>query len=218
MKDYREAELVYYAKLMAVLFFLMCTPVFHGFVQDDLSLENLVTIGGYALVTYSMTLVTKLFDGIISSSFKEIFLIKKLPGLTVFTRIKNGKIKDKRFTAEEARSVYHEHISTTVLPKEKQWEYENATWYKIYQGHQEKGAVSQTQKDYLMFRDLYVQSLCLIVLYLCLVHFLCDFVEFSSQYLMIQVVFAVLFLFSTHSKANRFVNTVIAVDIAKRKE
>lgn len=218
MKEYRDIELIYYVKLMAVLFFLMCTPVFQGYVQNDLTLQNLIAIGGYALITYSMTLVTKLFDGIISSSLKQKLLLKKLPGQTIFTRIKNDKIKDNRFTIEEAKIAYHDHISVNFQPQEKQQEYENAAWYKIYQAHQEKGSVFQTQKDYLMFRDLYVQSLCLLVLYLTLVYFLRDIVAFSSQYLLVQVVFALLFWVSAHSKANRFVNTVIAVDLAERKE
>ena len=102
------------------------------------------------------------------------------------------------------------------LPNEKaaRREIENAEWYQIYQRYQEKGSVIQSQRDYLMCRDLFIETLAFLIVYILSVHIFPSVVCFSLKFLIVLFVLSIAFNICTHLKMSRFVTTVIAVDIA----
>ena len=91
---------------------------------------------------------------------------------------------------------------------------QNSRWYKIYQKNQEKGQVFQSQKDYLLCRDIFVETLFFLLVYIISVFLFADFILFSKKFVIVLVFIIIVSNIATHIKMNRFVNTVIAVDVA----
>ena len=135
----------------------------------------------------------------------------KKPGETIFSDINNNKVKDDRFSKNEAKIKYKSIIEN--IPKDKSCEYENSNWYRIYQKHKDDGAIKQTQKDSLVCRDLFVQTLLFIPSYLLLL--MIDGVTFSWKFLVLLILFVVLTNIAARNKRRRFVLTVISVDVSK---
>jgi hypothetical protein len=136
----------------------------------------------------------------------------------VFSRIKSKNLKDDRFQISDAATVYADIIQQLPADKESCRRYENKNWYGIYQKYQEKGQISQCQKDYLMCRDLYIEVLSFLAMYILALLIFPAIVVFSKKFVALSVLLAAAFNYCTHLKMNRFVNTVIAVDLANRTE
>ena len=100
--------------------------------------------------------------------------------------------------------------------KKSKYIYENSKWYKIYQKHQEKKAVFQCQKDYLICRDLFIESIMFLVLYFLVLIAFNGVTNFSWNLIAVLVLISIITNIATHVKINRFVNTVIAVNIANK--
>ena len=220
MKDYREKELKYLMIILILLFIVLCTPIRELNITDIELHKSLTTIFSGIVVSSILSLSTFICDCLISTNIKNklvgLFLIPKA-GETIFSRINKCSVKDDRFLNSEAKVKYEEIISNIPQDKKERYEYENSNWYKIYKQYQEKGQVSQSQKDYLTCRDLFVETILFLVLYVLSLIFYSEFVVFSLKYLLIIILIAVITNVSTHVKMNRFVNTVIALDIAENK-
>ena len=138
-------------------------------------------------------------------------------GETVFSRISEGRLKDNRFRLSDAAKQYSDIISELPCEKKQRHEYENKLWYGIYIRHQERGQVKQTQKDYLMCRDLYTETISFGLLYLLSILVFPETVDFSCKFFALFVALVLALNKCTHIKMNRFVNTVLAVDIGTAK-
>lgn len=217
MKEYREKELKYLMIILILLFLVWCTPILSLDITDIETLKIISTVLESVIVSSVLSLGTFLSDSLISSRIKDklvgLFFIPKA-GATIFTRINNDKVADDRFTTLEAKNKYSEIISELPSDKKTKYNYENAQWYKIYQKHKDKGAVSQCQKDYLICRDLFIETIIFLVLYFIILIAFNDVTNFSWNLISVFVVISVVTNIATHVKMNRFVNTVIAVDIS----
>lgn len=217
MKDYREKELKYLMIILVLLFVVLCTPIKELNITDIELHKSLTTIFSSIVISSILSLATFICDCLLSTNLKTkmvgfIFIPKA--GETIFTRINSGSVKDDRFLNSEAKMKYKEIISNLPKDKKDRCKYENSNWYKIYQRYQEKGQVSQSQKDYLTCRDLFIETILFLVLYFLSLIFYNEFVVFSSKYLLIIILIAMVTNVSTHVKMHRFVNTVIALDIS----
>lgn len=221
MKDYRDKELKYLMVILALLFVMLCTPIKELIVADIELHKSLTTIFNSIVVSSIISLLTFICDCLLSTNLKDkmigLFFIPKA-GKTIFTRINNGSVKDDRFSISAAKTKYKEIISNIPKDKKERYNYENSNWYGIYKRYQEKGQVSQSQKDYLTCRDLFIETVLFIVLYLISLLFYGEFVVFSFKYLLITVLIAVITNISTHVKMHRFVNSVIALDVAENNQ
>lgn len=130
-------------------------------------------------------------------------------------RILSKKVNDDRFLGSDAISRYSEIIENRPSQKKERLQYENTNWYKIYDEHKKDGDITQAQTDYLLCRDLFIETLEFIVLYMISLYVFNGTVLFSWHFILTLLVMAVITNVSTHIKMNRFVNTVIAVDISK---
>lgn len=217
MKDYRDKELKYLMIILILLFVVLCTPIKELNITDIELHKSLTTIFSSIVVSSILSLSTFICDCLISTNTKNklvgLFFIPKA-GETIFSRINKYSVKDDRFLNSEAKAKYEEIISNIPQNKKERYEYENSNWYKIYKRYQEKGQVSQSQKDYLTCRDLFIETILFLVLYFLSLIFYSEFVVFSSKYLLIIILIAVVTNVSTHVKMHRFVNTVIALDVA----
>jgi len=217
MKDYRDKELKYLMIILILLFVVLCTPIKELNITDIELHKSLTTIFSSIVVSSILSLSTFICDCLINTNTKNklvgLFFIPKA-GETIFSRINEYSVKDDRFLNSEAKAKYEEIISNIPQNKKERYEYENSNWYKIYKKYQEKGQVSQSQKDYLTCRDLFIETILFLVLYFLSLIFYSEFVVFSSKYLLIIISIAVFTNVSTHVKMHRFVNTVIALDVA----
>ena len=223
MKDYRSNEMKNLALMLCFLFLIWCTPVLESIaVAEGQSPYTALSVTlGSGLVAIILSSATLLLDCLIGSKLKDklvgLFFIPR-SGETIFTRISKGKLSDDRFQLSEATALYAAVISDLPSEKEERKKYENGTWYGIYYRYQEKGQVEQTQRDYLMCRDLFTETLAFVLLYVVSLIVFPNIVVFSKKFLTLLLVLATTLNLCTHLKMNRFTNTVLAVDIANHKE
>ncbi|KAF5065300.1 hypothetical protein DSECCO2_275610 [anaerobic digester metagenome] len=222
MKDYREKEIKYLYICYMLLFLYWSTNAFSVLAQSIAEgWDRLFSIVDVVAIASIVSLLSFVLDSIISSNTKDKLvglLFIPRAGATFFSRLTKGEVVDDRFLKEEAEARYAEII--TALPKNKKEKliFENAQWYKIYMKYQEKGSVAQAQKDYLLCRDLFVDTIAFMVMYLLSVVVFGNIVRFSTDFLVSMLTVATLTNIATHKKMNRFVNNVIAIDIALPKQ
>jgi hypothetical protein len=165
IKDYREKELKWYilAYLLLVLYVLNPT-----LLDDYGGTENLIDaiIGllSNVLLTGVICVLTFIFDSLYSTKLKEAVLFlgfTKMPGKTIFTRIKKGKLRDVRFSVTTLAETYADIIGK--IPAKEKDIFENEQWYLIYSIYKEKSMVLQAHRDFLLCRDLYTTTLTLAV-------------------------------------------------------
>lgn len=181
LKDYRENELKYYA-IANVVIIILSTGLYSdilGFVSGKVSgmsetildfvvkvLGELIGAGIAASIAYVYVFV---LDSIIPGKMKNkicyLFFGKK-PGHTIFTSIKNERVKDERFPKDDVVSKYSEVYKKLETAGNKDKEIiENKAWYEIYRKYKKDGMVFHANRDYLLCRDLCIMTLSLAVLY-----------------------------------------------------
>lgn len=221
MKDYRDKELKYLIIILVLLFVFLCTPIKELSITDIELNKTLTTIFSSIVVSSVLSLATFICDCLLSTNLKNklvgLFFIPKA-GETIFTRLNKCSVKDDRFLNSEAKTKYKEIISNIPQNKKERYEYENSNWYKIYRKYQDKGQVSQSQKDYLTCRDLFIETILFLVLYFLSLIFYSEFVVFSFKYLLIIILISIITNVSTHVKMHRFVNTIIALDVTENNQ
>lgn len=223
MKDYRDKEMKNLMYILFFLFLIWCTPVLEHIkaTEEQSNYGVLASLLESAVISGILSCATLLCDCLVSSSLKDklvgLFCIPRA-GEMVFSRIRSQKLKDDRFQISDAATVYADIIQQLPADKESCRRYENKHWYRLYQKHQENGPVSQCQKDYLMCRDLYIEVLSFLAMYILSLLVFRSTVVFSKKFVAMSVLLAAAFNYCSHLKMNRFVNTVIAVDLANRTE
>lgn len=195
------------------LFLILCTPFGETTLSASSSLLSIV-------ISAILPLVAIIWDCLPSPAIKSwlILLGRPMPGETIFSRVRDGKMSDPRFQLQNAQRRYKAIIRHLPSDEKVRRCYENNKWYRIYLAHHECGQVAQTNHDYLMCRDLYISSLGFLHLHFILLWLFSDIVSFSWQYLWTVIIIAVVLNLCARNKMNRFVTTVIAVDIAQPKK
>lgn len=220
IKDYREKELKWLMTLYIILMLLLSTSIIKDLSLigiESFTYANIAELVEFSAVSGVISLLVVICDSLLSTNTKDKLvglLFLKKPGETIFSDIDNNKVKDDRFSKDEAKLKYKSIIEN--IPENESCEYENSNWYRIYQKHKDDDAIKQTQKDSLVCRDLFVQTLLFIPSYLLLL--LIDGVTFSWKFLVLLILFAVLTNIAARNKRRRFVLTVISVDVSKYQE
>ena len=221
MKNYRSKEMKNMLFVYFLLFLLWCTNIYKQFPEVPVNnFKNIISVMEGVTISGVLSLITFFSDSLISSNLKDkligLFFIPR-SGQTIFTRISNKTVKDDRFLIVEAISCYSDIIENRPMQKKEKRIYENTNWYKIYSKYKKDGAIIQAQADYLLCRDLYIETLEFLVLYLSALFLFKGTVLFSWHFILTLLVIAIIANISTHIKMNRFVNTVIAIDVSKIK-
>lgn len=213
LKSYRDNELKWF--ILAYLFLTIGSgnpDIIKNNDTETLSkIEGLIST---ALISGAICSLAFVIDSLYSQVIKDTLLylgITKMPGTTVFTQIKNGTLNDVRFETSQAQKRYKDIIDNIPMSKSKAG-YENSKWYKIYVKHKEDSAISSVHRDFLLCRDLYITTISLAVL--TGIAMAVKLVSFSWILLGYLLAMAIITNCAAHNKAHRFVNTVIAVNIA----
>jgi hypothetical protein len=216
LKDYREKELKYYAMANILILLLLLGDIQF---QVDVTTVNVFTtvinVFEMAFISGTIFVFTFLSDSLFPSTLKEKLVLYRVPGETVFSKIKE-KNTDKRFTCDQAKEIYKSVYDNLPKDKKEQYIYENSEWYKIYNKHRDVMMIKISNRDFLLCRDIYFTTIITIVLYLVLV-FIFKVIIFDCKYI---GYLACMFLISnvgTRNRAKRFVYNVISYDITSRK-
>ncbi len=227
LKDYRDKELKYLYYSLGILMLIMTTDSFtiDGLVSKfDMAVKVIECVA----ISSVASLFAFLGDSIISSFVKDkliglIFIPK--PGETIFTRISKGRIRDNRFTITDAQKKYANIIDnipnqgkTSYSQRKQTYNYENAAWYKIYNSKKESPTIQLLQRDSLLCRDINIAVILFSVSYLLLHIVFASIIHFSFRFIIILLIFIVISNVCSHIKMHRFVNTIIAIDIAEEDE
>jgi len=221
MKDHRDKEMKNLMYILFFLFLMWCTPILEHIecTEGQSNYIILVAVLESTVISGILSSATLLCDCLVSNRLKDklvgLFFMPRA-GETVFSRIKTHQLKDDRFQISDAIATYTDIIQQIPTDKKKSRNFENKNWYEIYQKHQENGPVSQCQKDYLMCRDLYVEVISFLIMYILSLFIFPSIVVFSRKFVILLILFAAAFNYCTHLKMNRFVNTTIAVDMSNR--
>lgn len=220
LKDYRSKEMKYLLAIYFLLFLLWSTSIFEKIpITIEKGYKIIISIIEGVAISGVLSLITFLGDSLISSKLKDdlvsLFLIPR-SGQTIFTQISNKTIKDDRFLVSEAIVHYSETIENRPTKKKERLHYENACWYKVYCEYKTDGAVMQAHKDYLLCRDLYIETIEFMIIYIIALFLFTETIVFSYRFILTLLAVAIITNISTHIKMGRFVNTVIAVDISNK--
>lgn len=214
MKEYRYKELTWLATFYSLLFLILSTDMFNNVALMDNTSQFILDLLKTICISCIIPLFAFLADCILSTDTKDkilgLFFIRKT-GEVVFSRIKNGKFKDNRIDSKTVANKYKEIIDGLPTGSKQKHKYENENWYKIYKRNSDVGSVVQSQKDYLVCRDMFIQSVLIIPVYILSV-FVLKNVHFSIEYIVTVLLMSTFINVAAHNKMKRFVFTVIVRD------
>ena len=219
LKDYRDRELPLFI-IANVLVFL----IVHKFINIDISdvpgttkvFSEIFSSAVLAVAAFGFILVT---ECLFTSLFKEkllylfgFFGLLNLPGNTIFSQIKE-KNPDKRFSFQTIKDKYPKLYENMPENGGTRLRYENERWYSIYSQCRDVSVIHNSQRDWLLCRDIYISALLMIVMYVIIS--ILHFVEFNKMYLVFLVVTLIITNIGANRKAVRFAYNVIAYDLNK---
>lgn len=221
IKDYREKELRSFHALNIIIFYLCHSEIL---AEASITIEILLTdIIQNIIIAVIIPLTITVIENTLTKKQKNKLFIFRLAGETIFTRIKENKVTDIRFDAKEALKVYAPIIEklNDCRSTEERRVLENKEWYRIYKNHEKTGAVENTQRAYLLCRDIYITTF-LTEFFLYPIIFI--FIQILTHQIFISYLYIFYLLFCTilssimtYNTMNEFVNTVIAKDMANQK-
>ena len=217
LKEYRDNELKWFLAAN-ILLMLISSNIIFGRDNNELTswIENLGKIIDIAIFSVTSYVFTFVLDSIIPSRIKTLllFLWKKQPSCTIFTQIQK-KCEDDRFTAADAPKQYHA-IYLKLQQEDKPFSDQTPLWYRIYNKHRDNAIVFGSNKDYLLLRDLYAQTIVLLIVYIMLL-LLTGIVVFSRSYFVYLLIAIAALNIAARNQGRRMVYNVLAVDINARK-
>ena len=214
IKDYRNNELKNYVigNILLVLYF---SSIFDNLFTLDINsnLNIWKTLIESALV--SSIIYVFLLDSLIPGDIKQkvaYFHIGKLPGYTIFTKMKQNN-KDDRFTHADIVKKYASIYSNMPVGKKEKGKYENAQWYKIYNNYKNESKILIANRDFLLSRDLTIITIMLIIIYFILIGL--KIIVFSKTIVTVMLIELIVSNISMRGKATRLAYNVISEDIYK---
>ncbi|MCL2165215.1 MAG: hypothetical protein FWH55_12715 [Oscillospiraceae bacterium] len=214
LKSYRNSELKWYLLANVLLLLLSSSNniLARLFIAEGIAWEAVSAFLQTALLSTFSYVIVFILDSLPPTELKDkvIFLWSKKPSHTIFTTIEK-KCKDDRFTCEQIKAKHPEAFQSCNVNQQTR------LWYAIYSKHRDAAMVHSSNRDYLLARDLCVQTVILLLVYL----FLCVVsgeLSYSLLYIGYLVVMYVLTNLATRNKARRFAFNVLAYDISIKEE
>ena len=218
VKDYIDKELTRFVLANIIIVLLLSGQL--DVLSDAKSISAFgISLANISIVVSPMYIYIFLLNYMYSSKFKTfiVYWLCDIPGKTVFSRIKSGKIRDPRFANEEVVNKYKDiflEISEYINSGSTSQigDYENKSWYKIYQKNKDNNAVLSALREELMVRDMCVLSFNLIILLGLLYSIGYGYLFSGFSFLFLFVVY-ILSNVAARYRAECLVLNVIAVDI-----
>ena len=216
IKDYRNNELKNYVigNILLVLYF---SGIFDNLFTLDINsnLNIWKTLIESALVSSIIYIYVFLLDSMIPGNIKQkiaYFHIGKLPGYTIFTKMKQS-VRDDRFTQADVMQKYDQIYTNMPTDRKEREKYENAQWYRLYRDCKNENKILIANRDFLLCRDITIITLMLLIIYMMLSCL--KIMMFSKIIVEIMGVELIVSNISMRGKAKRLAYNVISEDIYK---
>lgn len=211
IKDYRDKDLTVFI-IVNTLMILYFSDAF-TFLELSNSIELFSNFATAVISTSILSMLSIIIDAIIPKQLKQylVFWNSGLPGESIFTKIKDNKIKDKRFSNEkvcEQFGSFYKNLNCCTNQYEKN-QMENNKWYFLYKKVDKQGAIVSSQRDYLICRDFTVMTVVVMFVYL-LAGLMTSIVLLKIKSFIFLFVEYLLTMIATRCNAKRFVLNVIA--------
>lgn len=216
MKDYWTKELRNY--LIANIFtFLWLSNLFSFDGSLQFTVKTVSTLINSSLVSAALFAFPFVLDACLGSVIKGklLFCFGHQPGEKIFSAIKSGKIRDIRFTKEQALKKYASVYSQLPSNKKARFAYENAEWYRVYHHVHNSEIIKSSNKEYLLLRDMHIATYSTMAMYTILV-ILSDSLAWSWPCFLFETGMLVLTNIAARNKATRFVLNVLAFDMQEQ--
>ena len=194
IKDYRDKELKLYAlaNILVIIY-----------------IEKIITI---------LYIFVLLSDSLFSESMKNriVYFWGHLPGETVFSRLKN-EVRDIRFTQQQVLEQYKNIYENMPNDCKSRYRYENSEWYAIYNKYRDNKMVYNSNRDYLICRDMATSTVVILLLYF-IFSVVLKLIPFKLGCVIYLIVMFFVTNIATRTKGERMVNNVIICDLQKKEE
>ena len=213
MKDYREKELKMY--IIACILLLICLTKKYSLNMEVGNMVLTITpiiettlISG--VICIFVFISDSLFPSIAKDKIISLFGLIKKPGYTIFSEIEKNN-KDDRFITEDVKEKYKNIYDNMPQDKKILYKYQNKCWYEIYSKNRNEDVIYNSNRDYLLCRDIFFATIFMFFIYGCSI--MLKFFSFNWIFMVFMVVMLIINYFTTMFKAKRLVYNVIAFDL-----
>lgn len=221
MKDYRKKEIPFLilGNLLVLMYF---NKVFDVSIYADNKAEwisLIIAMLDSTILSSIIYIFTILLDGVFNDKVKYFFVyfgFGGLPGETIFTKIKK-KNPDKRFSYQQVFKAFPEIYDNLPFCKRERKKYENHEWNKLLGNNRENSMVYNSEKDSLMFRDMYCINILFFVIYI-VISLIFKMMDFNIKYMFFLLSITIVLNISTRNKIKRFAYNVIVAELNRKGE
>ena len=138
------------------------------------------------------------------------------PGRTIFTMLKENKVKDMRIDKSKVQTKYRDTFELIERCKTCKYEEQNSIWYQIKSDLEKDGKntkLETIEKEYLLFRDMLSMHIVLNLIYFTF-HLFGIVIYVKALFTYMFVAYIILFL-CVRSTSKKFVIEVIVQDLQK---
>lgn len=215
-KEYRNKELKYFL-ITEILMFILLN--YRKDFEQLMNQNSLISIFLSSPILYFYCLI---LDNVVPKNLKNAFsfylnkdcmpMFFQLPGRTIFSKLKENKIKDLRIDKIKVQQKYRD-IFECIKENKATYEMQNSKWLQMkydLEKHQKNAKLEIAEKEYLLFRDMLSMHILFSVLFY--IFHLIRIVNFTNlTFVYIVVAYFVLFL-CVRTTSSKFVYEVIVQD------
>lgn len=219
-KEYRNKELKYFIISEIGMFVLLN---YKNDFSQLLTTNSFFTILISSPVLYFYCLI---FDVVVPRNLKNVFCLYinkdnfymffQSPGRTIFTLLKENKVKDMRIDKFKVQTKYSDIFELIEQCQTSKYEKQNSIWYQIKSNLEKDGKntkLETIEKEYLLFRDMLSMHIVLNLIYFTF-HLFGIVIYVKALFTYMFVAYIILFL-CVRSTSKKFVIEVIAQDLQK---
>lgn len=219
-KEYRNKELKYFIISEIGMFVLLN---YKNDFSQLLTTNSFFTILISSPVLYFYCLI---LDVVVPRNLKNVFCLYinkdnfyiffQSPGRTIFTLLKENKVKDIRIDKSKVQTKYSDIFELIKKCQTSKYEKQNSIWYQIKSDLEKDGKntkLETIEKEYLLFRDMLSMHIVLNLIYFTF-HLFGIVIYVKASFTYIFVAYIILFL-CVRSTSKKFVIEVIVQDLQK---
>lgn len=219
LKSYRNREIpmLILGNILVLLFFFGVFKIPENFSNDSEWISLALNILNSSILSSILYIFTLVLDGVFSEKFKSklVYLFYcKSPGEKVFTEIMTNN-KDNRFSYSQLKEKRPDIFLNMPSDKKEKFKYENNEWYKLLNKYRNEDMVFQSHRDWLMYRDMYCSTVCVLIIYLIL-SLAFRVIPFNVNFVAFTIVLLLLLNIAARNKAHRFVYNVVAREATQK--
>jgi len=161
----------------------------------------------YSAIYVFSFLADSLFTG--ELKMRLLYFGKSSPGEEAFSYLKNGN-GDHRFSTQRLFERYNVIYENIPKDEKARRAYENDHWYQIYNRYRDVSMIYNSNRDYLLCRDLYISTLIIVI---CYSISCCVLSLFSYECIFYLLAMIIGTNVASRVKGRRLINNVIAYDL-----